>query len=84
MCTNGVNINQFDQMVEQICDHIKLERRWTHKLAHQAEDAGFTNAHSKMHQAQALLDEALAMLDEAKDILEDEAEAASGVKVSLV
>ena len=84
MCTNGVNIGQFDQMIEQISDHIKLERRWTHKLAHQAEDAGFETAHRKMHEAQALLDEALAMLDEAKDLLEEDAEDASGVKVSLV
>ena len=36
MCTNGVNIGQFDQMIEQISDHVKLERRWTHRLAHQA------------------------------------------------
>ena len=84
MCTNGVKVTQFDQMIEQICDHIKLERRWTHKLAHQAEDAGFESAHRKMHEAQAMLDEALAMLDEAKDLLEEDAEAASGVKVSLV
>ena len=33
MCTNGVNTGQFDQMVEQIDDHVKLERRWTHNLA---------------------------------------------------
>ncbi len=84
MCTNGVNIGQFDQMIEQISDHIKLERRWTHRLAHQAEDTGFEKAHRKMHEAQALLDEALAMLDEAKDLLEEDAEDASGVKVSLV
>lgn len=84
MCTNGVNVNQFDEMVSQICDHIKLERRWTHKLAHQAEDAGFEKSHAKMHEAQALLDDALALLDEAKDLLEDDAQQASGVKVSLV
>ncbi len=84
MCTNGINTGQFDQMIEQICDHVKLERRWTHKLAHQAEDAGFENVHNKMHEAQALLDDVLALLDEAKDMLEDEAENASGVEVKLV
>ncbi len=84
MCTNGVNVEQFDQMVEQICDHVKLERRWTHKLAHKAEDAGFESAHEKMHEAQALLDEVLALLDEAKDLLEEDAENVRGVKVSLV
>ena len=28
MCTNGINTGQFEQMIEQIDDHIKLERRW--------------------------------------------------------
>ncbi len=84
MCTNGVNIGQFEMMVEQIDDHLKLERRWTHNLAHKAEDAGFTTVSEKMHQAQALLDDVRAMLDEAKDALESDAELASGVSVSLV
>lgn len=84
MCTNGVNTGQFDQMIDQINDHLKLERRWTHTLAHQAEDAGFENVHNKLHEAQALLDDVRALLDEAKDLLEDDAENASGVQVSLV
>ena len=41
MCTNGINTGQFEQMIEQIDDHVKLERRWAHNLAHQAGDAGF-------------------------------------------
>ena len=36
MCTNGINTGQFEQMIEQIDDHIKLERRWANNLAHQA------------------------------------------------
>ena len=84
MCTNGINTGQFDQMIEQICDHVKLERRWTHKLAHKAEDAGFQHVHNKLHEAQALLDDVLALLDEAKDLLEEEAENTSGVEVKLV
>lgn len=84
MCTNGVNIGQFDQMIDQIDDHIKLERRWTHALAHSAEDAGFTRAGEILHRAQEALDEARALYADAKDALEDEAEAASGVEVSLV
>lgn len=84
MCTNGVNTGQFEDMIDQICDHVKLERRWTHKLAHKAEDAGYESVHNKMHEAQALLDDVLALLDEAKDLLEEDAEAASGVQVSLV
>ena len=84
MCTNGVNTGQFEQMIDQIDDHLKLERRWAHNLAHQAEDAGFSTASEKLHAAQALLDDARALLDEAKDALEDDAADASGVTVSLV
>ena len=84
MCTNGVNTGQFEQMIEQIDDHLKLERRWTHNLAHMAGDAGFSTVSEKMHEAQALLDDVRAMLDEAKDALEEDAENATGVTVSLV
>lgn len=84
MCTNGINMGQFEQMIEQIDDHIKLERRWTHSLGHMAGDAGFPTVSEKMHAAQALLDDVRALLDEAKDALEDDAKDASGVTVSLV
>lgn len=84
MCTNGVNLGQFDQMIDQIDDHIKLERRWTHTLAHSAEDAGFETASAILHKAQAALDEARALLADAKDALEDDAESVSGVEVNLV
>ena len=77
MCTNGINTGQFEQMVDQIDDHIKLERRWAHTLGHMAGDAGFPTVSEKMHAAQALL-------DEAKDALEDDAQASSNVTVSLV
>ena len=84
MCTNGINTGQFEQMIAQIDDHIALERRWTHKLAHQAGDAGFTTVDDKLHSVQELLDEARALLADAKDALEDDAEQSSGVTVSLV
>ena len=84
MCTNGVNTGQFEEMIDQIDDHVKLERRWTHTLAHRAEDAGFGTVSEKLHAAQALLDDVRAMLDEAKDALEDDARGASGVTVNLV
>ena len=84
MCTNGVNTGQFEQMIEQIDDHVKLERRWAHNLAHQAGDAGYATVSEKLHAAQALLDEVRAALDEAKDALEDDASSASNVTVSLV
>lgn len=84
MCTNGVNAGQFEQMIDQIDDHIKLERRWVHNLAHMAGDAGLATVDDKLHSAQLLLDEVRALLDEAKDALEDDAENAAGVTVSLV
>ncbi len=84
MCTNGVNVGQFDQMLDQIDDHIKLERRWVHTLAHNAEDGGFAQVGATLHKAQAALDEVRALLADAKDALEDDAEGASGVSVNLV
>ena len=69
MCTNGINTGQFEQMIEQIDDHIKLERRWAHNLGHMAGDAGFATVSEKMHAAQAMLDDVRALLDEAKDAL---------------
>ena len=63
MCTNGVNAGQFEQMIDQVDDHLKLERRWAHNLAHQAADAGFAATAEKLHAAQALLDDARALLD---------------------
>ena len=84
MCTNGINTGQFEQMIDQIDDHIKLERRWTHTLAHMAEDASLAQTGKKLHEAQAALDEVRALLADAKDALEDDAEAASGVSVNLV
>lgn len=84
MCTNGINTGQFEQMIDQIDDHIKLERRWAHSLGHTAGDAGYATVSEKLHAAQALLDDVRALLDEAKDALEDDAEPAGGVTVSLV
>ena len=72
-------------MIEQIDDHVKLERRWAHTLGHMAGDAGFATVSEKMHAAQALLDDVRAMLDAGpEDALEEDAEGASGVTVNLV
>ena len=84
MCTNGVNTGQFEQMIDQIDDHIKLERRWAHTLGHSAGDAGFATVSEKLHAAQALLDDVRSLLGEAKDALEDDAESTSNVTVNLV
>ena len=84
MCTNGVNTGQLEQMIEQVDDHVKLERRWAHTLGHLAGDAGFATVSEKMHAAQALLDDVRALLGEAKDALGDAAAAASNVTVNLV
>ncbi len=83
MCTNGVNTGQLELMIEQIDDHLKLERRWTHNLAHTAQDASFETVSDKLHEAQAALDDVRALLDEAKDAIEDDAQSAAGVTVNL-
>lgn len=84
MCTNGVNTGQFELMIEQIDDHIKLERRHVHNLAHMAADAGLPTVDDKLHEAQLLLDNVRALLDEAKDAIEDDAASNDGVVISLV
>ena len=84
MCTNGINTGQFEQMIEQIDDHIKLERRWAHNLGHMAGDAASPPFPRRLHAAQAMLDDVRALLDEAKDALEDDAEASANVTVNLV
>ena len=84
MCTNGVNTAQLEMMIDQVDDHIKLERRHVHNLAHTAADAGFATVGEKLHAAQPLLDEVRAALDEAKDAMEDDAADATGFTVSLV
>ena len=83
MCTNGINTGQFEMMIEQIDDHLKLERRWAHTLGHKAGDAGYETVSKKLHEAQALIDDVRALLDEAKDALEDDAEAAGDLLVSF-
>ena len=65
MCTNGVNTGQLEMMIDQIDDHIKLERRHAHDLGHLASDAGFATVGEKLHDVMHLLDEVRAALDEA-------------------
>lgn len=84
MCTNGINTGQFEQMIDQIDDHVKLERRWAHTLAHMAGDAGYATVSEKLHAAQSALDDARAILGEAKDALDDDAARAANVTVNLV
>lgn len=84
MCTNGVNTGQFNMMLEQMDDQLAVNRRWVHKLAHSAGDAGFSQTDEVLHKVQELLDEARALLTDAKDALESDAESASGVTVNLV
>lgn len=84
MCTNGINTGQFEEMIEQIDDHIKLERRWTHNLAHKAKDASYNVVGEKLHEAMSMLDDVRALLDDAKDAIEDDAIAAQKISVSAV
>jgi hypothetical protein len=70
MCANGINTRQLEQMIDQIDDHIALEYRWVHKLAHMVDDAGSIESSEKMHAVQTLLADVRAALDEAKAALE--------------
>ena len=73
MCTNGVNITQLEQMIDQIDDQIALQYRWVHKIGHTSEDAGFSNTSAKLHEAQHLLGDVRSLLDEAMLRLESDA-----------
>ena len=84
MCSNGVNTNQFEMMLDQIDDQLALQRRWVHKLAHTAGGAGFSKTDDILHQVQGLLDDARALMSDARDAMEDDASQASGVTVELV
>ena len=84
MCTNGVNTGQLTMMLEQMDDQLAVNRRWVHKIAHTAGDAGFEKTDAMLHKVQELLDDARAALTDAKDAVEDDAENASGVSLELV
>lgn len=84
MCTNGVNTSQFKMMLEQMDDQVALNRRWTHKLFHTADNAGYEKTAAVLKEIQGLLDDARALLTDAQDALDDDAESASGVTVNLV
>ena len=86
MCTNGVNTGQLEDMIAQIDDHVALEYRWSHKLAHLAADGGLVATGEKLHQAQAMLAEVRSILGEVRDGLEDDAvrAAAGGTEAHLV
>ncbi len=84
MCTNGVNTGQLEQMIEMIDDHIKVERRWAHNMAHAAEDAGLATVGDKLHSVMTQLDTVRALLSDAKDAIEDDAEAVANVQVNLI
>lgn len=84
MCSNGVNANQFEMMLAQVDDQLALQRRWVHKLAHTAGDAGYSKTDDILHSVQGLLDEARALMSDARDTLEDEASRSSGVTIELV
>lgn len=84
MCTNGVNTTQLEAMIDQINDHLVLEYRWTHKVGHTAEDAGFSTVSEKLHSAQSRLEEARFLLDEAKSALYEADASATAVSTKLV
>ena len=84
MCTNGVNTGQFKMMLEQMDDQIALNRRWTHKLYHAADNANFDETAKTLQDVQRLLDDARALLTDAQDAVDKDAESGSGVTVNLI
>ena len=84
MCSNGVNIAQFDSMIDMADDHLAVGYRWTHKMAHMVDDGGFAGAAEKLQAVQGLLADARALLDDAKMCLEDEASQEEAVVVKRV
>jgi hypothetical protein len=84
MCTNGVNTDQFKMMLEQMDDQVALNRRWTHKLYHKANDNSYENTAAILKEIQGLMDEARALLTDAQDAVDKDASSAPGVTVSLV
>ncbi len=85
MCSNGVNTGQFEQMIDQIDDHVKLERRWAHTLGHMAGRRGLRHRLREDCTPRSRCSTTCArMLDEAKDALEEDAAGTTGVTVSLV
>lgn len=79
MCTNGVNTGQLESMVDMADDCIAIGYRWTHKLAHMADDGGFASASEKLHAAQTLLADARSLLDEAKFCIDEGVIVAGGI-----
>ncbi|MDR0515398.1 MAG: hypothetical protein LBG81_09640 [Coriobacteriaceae bacterium] len=84
MCTNGVNANQLKMMLEQLDDQAALNRRWTHKLYHTAEDAGLEATSVILKEIQGLFDEVRALLADAQDAVDKDSSNASGITVELV
>lgn len=79
MCTNGVSTTQFESMIDMADDYVAVGYRWTHKMAHIAEDGGFAPASDKLHAAQHLLADARALLDEAKLRVEEGVTVSNGI-----
>ena len=84
MCTNGVNATQFKMMLEQMDDQIALNRRWTHKMFHSANDNSYEQTAKLLKEAQGLLDDVRALLTDAQDAFDKDQEKLSGVTVNLV
>lgn len=84
MCTSGVNAAQFKMMLEQMDDQIALNRRWTHKMFHSADDHGYEKTAATLKEAQGLLDEVRALLTDAQDAFDKDQEKLADVTVTLV
>lgn len=81
MCTDGVNVDQQRMMIEMLDERVALERRWVHKLFHQAEDAGSATVARALKEAQSSLDDVRAALSEALSAVDEPRE--DGVTIEL-
>lgn len=84
MCTNDVNSNQLESMIDMTNNYLAVGYRWSHTMTHMAVNGGFTSASEKLLAAQLLLADARALLDEAKLCIEEGITISNEITVKLV
>ncbi|MCQ2382965.1 MAG: dynein gamma chain protein, partial [Clostridia bacterium] len=57
MCTNGVNTNQLKDTISMIDESAALNRRWTHKMFHLAQNGGLEKSAATLKEIQEAFDD---------------------------
>lgn len=70
MCTSGIDVAKIESMIDMIDDHVALEYRWAHKVAHMLEEANATAASEAMYETQRMFADARSALAGAKCSME--------------